>query len=869
MPGGLSPLSDRNIFEDGYKFLFEPLVEDDMLTVDNLRSVCQLEGMYIAPYAKAECSIKSLPRLLLDAIGKNPTNCELLEQSDIDYAIDILETCADHYYNGSLFRTQAQIRMGNGPITAPEKCIGKIKFIHEFLYYLVPIGYYKSGDNGFRKLRYILSFTYKELTVKPEEYYEKNLQGKTVEDENVRMIAVEVPNQMDLRYHFFNKFLVDDIKVFFVLAMILVMFLMGMYTRSGILMLATVANVFFSFNISAAVYFFVCRITYFPFMNLLASLVLIAVGADNVFIFYDTWRQIRAHDDSLPLEHVIARTFSHAALAIFVTSLTTAAALFTSVISSINCVRCYGIFAGLCIIVNFILMMTFTAPVIVCIERSDRWAEANCRGCLNRCKSFDHSSSKKGFFTRLWSKTFPKLIKKFWIGFLTVLSLIGLGSIFVTFISPRLQLPEGKDMRFFPDPHYLENWDMKYSDKFSFSMQYSDIKVPAYFVFGYEELSGKWHDLNHTDMVVKQNRDFDFYSKESQTWLLEFCHKLKNQSFVSKEFRDLPCAIDAYGQAFEKYCLIPDYQDVVKPCCKKFKPPYGPKDLEACLPVAETLNHVSGMYNASNLLGKPIYDLENQVTGFFIVVVTSYEFSMSYGTMDKYYKEIRAFFDQAMKSAPLGLDTAFFSANNTFQFYDLQSAVADGTFVSIGLSLAVAFIVMLVTSLNILITTYAFITISFSVLGTVACTVLMGWHLDIAESITISLAVGLSIDFTIHYGVAYRISPYHDNKSRVRDSFAAVGGAVAMAALTTFAAGLSIIPSHILCYRRLGIFLVLCMVLSWLYSTFLFQSLCYKLGPSGNLCQITTSCDQKRKEKHEVYMARAGTLPPNKPGPEP
>ena len=53
-----------------------------------------------------------------------------------------------------------------------------------------------------------------------------------------------------------------------------------------------------------------------------------------------------------------------------------------------------------------------------------------------------------------------------------------------------------------------------------------------------------------------------------------------------------------------------------------------------------------------------------------------------------------------------------------------------------------------------------------------------------------SVAVGLSIDFTMHYGVAYRLAPDKSQReSRVRYSLAHIGSAITMAALTTFLTG--------------------------------------------------------------------------------
>ena len=54
----------------------------------------------------------------------------------------------------------------------------------------------------------------------------------------------------------------------------------------------------------------------------------------------------------------------------------------------------------------------------------------------------------------------------------------------------------------------------------------------------------------------------------------------------------------------------------------------------------------------------------------------------------------------------------------------------------------------------------------------------------------VSVAVGLSIDFTMHYGVAYTLAPDKSQRdSRVRYSLKHIASAITMAALTTFFTG--------------------------------------------------------------------------------
>ena len=94
-------------------------------------------------------------------------------------------------------------------------------------------------------------------------------------------------------------------------------------------------------------------------------------------------------------------------------------------------------------------------------------------------------------------------------------------------------------------------------------------------------------------------------------------------------------------------------------------------------------------------------------------------------------------------------------------------------------------------------------------------------------------------DFTIHYGVAYKLSKKTTSKEKMQDSVSKVGSAVAMAVLTTFASGAAMMPIRIIAYKELGSFLMLVMVFSWSFSTFFFQAICRVVGPTANFCQIS------------------------------
>lgn len=134
-----------------------------------------------------------------------------------------------------------------------------------------------------------------------------------------------------------------------------------LYTKSFILSLMTMCAIVFSLGLAYFIYSLVFKMSFFPFMNLLAVVVIVGIGA--VFIYVTIWNWAIAERTRLKslatpiasttsissdsscsesLSGLIATTLKHAALSMFVTSLTTSVAFYTNLLNSITAVRCFG-----------------------------------------------------------------------------------------------------------------------------------------------------------------------------------------------------------------------------------------------------------------------------------------------------------------------------------------------------------------------------------------------------------------------------------------------------------------------------------------------------------------------------------------------
>lgn len=857
----------------GAKFVFEAVGSDsDLLSADGIRGLCDLEERYLRPHFKRHCPLISIASIVTD-MAKKP--CSQITDNDTEPIRNLFGKCAPFYYNGTL---KDRVRPSDmKAYNIPPECVQRkgYNFVYSTFYYLANVGYMSPENPGQTNMRYAIAYMVfaESIEMDWEDFYRSYLENEEISNSYVRLAAVDLPDQEDIKYDLFSEYIYSDMKLF-VLAALLIVAIMVVYLKSIALMVAAVLNVASSFVLAYFLYSVVFRITFFPFLNVLALLVLIAVGADDVFIFCDTWEQVhRSAGTELPLDVAMARTFNHAALSIFVTSLTTAAAFFANVVSQITVIRCFGIFAGLSMLCNFFFMIVWTPSILIISVKMWDAVLRCCNSGSDQC--FRAHRWLTGLFAkinhRLFSFIFPYLIEKIWPVWLVIFIGFGLSSCFVIFVSPKLRLPTSQYFQLLDSNNILEQWDSTFQDRFQAVIDNrkgsSGGNMSLIFVWGFEPNYGGFSlNLDQTDKRITTDSSFDFYSAESQVWSLKFCERLNSAPFANTYAKSVPCLLDKFVQLVKDYC-VPPFSTMMPICCSRRTPPYTREQLEVCGPLMLYASTCSSRRNNHMFYGQMVFDDNNRIKGYVVRVDTNMRFSLSYSVMDSNYKQTEAFLKGALATAPAQMNNAFFAIEQSFfaLFYDLQRGIALGTFYSIGISLGIAFLVMFLATRNVLVTLYAVVNIGCVILCTIALIVLLGWDLNILESITVSLGIGLSIDFTIHYGVAYSLSEHSDSKSRTRDAFARVGGAVAMSALTTFVAGAAMLPSHVLAYYKLGTFLMIIMAFSWAYSTFLFQSLCRIVGPRGNFCQVPLC--SKLTRPPDVVLEANSTVASNEDGP--
>ncbi|VDM46465.1 unnamed protein product [Toxocara canis] len=173
---------------------------------------------------------------------------------------------------------------------------------------------------------------------------------------------VLVGASFNVKQSLFKRLVLSDV-LLGILAVLLVVLVILLYSNSLLFTLIISTALVLSVGVSFSVYTVIFRVTFFPFLNLLAIVLIVAVGADDAFLFLYQFRKHkqemkaallfmpRRGDDEATsddktqqrrrecLRRCLNEALSHAAIAMLVTSATTAVAFYANLASKIVVLR--------------------------------------------------------------------------------------------------------------------------------------------------------------------------------------------------------------------------------------------------------------------------------------------------------------------------------------------------------------------------------------------------------------------------------------------------------------------------------------------------------------------------------------------------
>ncbi|CAG9855076.1 unnamed protein product [Phyllotreta striolata] len=824
----------------------------DLFNLADLLSLCRLEYELIGfpiyeelciqnNYRKC-CRTWSLPNFV--AYFNMRSSCLSITAEDVENAKRILTQCSKYFHSNDL----------------DSECLPNIPFdceclrndaVYNVLNYVTSVSFLPSNETvDSDQVKEVMLFLPLACSTSIIPYYNR-ISSVTLDYNDLEIFAIN----FGIKDSLFDIYVVRDTYLMGS-GVCFVFICIWVYTQSLFLTLITILIIVLSLGISYFIYDLVFDIRFFPFMNLLATVVAIGIGSDDAFIFCKSW-EMQKQDHEAGLEQIMNNTFHHAFMSLFVTTLTTAVAFLGSCISAVTALACFSIFAGMAVITNYFLMITIFPACLVIWERScvvkgmpnfiksctltlcQKWCFLNVRLNLSSEGWCRHLNIKKYFKTKEnYMLSYIIRFKYFWC---ILFAFLSVASGYVIFVYPKVQLPTTNEFQLFHSSHLFEAYDFKYKDHFWFNHPDKNAeinyKLPLRFVWGVLPIDNGNH-LDPTNLgTLTLDPDFDMADAEAQVWLLNFCRKVRQQPFYQSMMGPLlsNCFIETFMNSMNRKCFDAFLEMDRTPCCEVSKFPFNRTVFDGCVEdeVADIYNTPPSLLN-QNMAGPKFSkdQNDNKIKALVVEYDSTYSYTMSYDEMDKFYKNVEAWMTEELKTAPKALKNGWFISD--LAFYDLQRELNASIEIAVMISMGLALVVIFLSTLNLLTSLYAVITIVSSIFVTIATLVLSGWKLNILEATAISTAIGLTVDFSLHYTVNYCMCPpeiANNREAATKYALNYMAGPAFMAAVTTGAAGAFMLPSKVLPYIQIGMFLLVVMCVSWVYATFMLGSMLAIGGP--------------------------------------
>ena len=189
------------------------------------------------------------------------------------------------------------------------------------------------------------------------------------------------------------------------------------HTRSLFLTGIGLLQIVLSFPLAYFTYALVAQLEFFPFLNFIGVFVVFALGAGDIFVAVDKWKNARLDHPTASTEQVAALALPESAGAMFLTTITTAIAFFGTAICPVAPIKLFAVFCGLLILFDYIMCVLLVFPALCIYDRKRGSSDKpNCCITCHCCRRFEAGGVRGDD-----EDAKPSLIRRVLLGFYGIL----------------------------------------------------------------------------------------------------------------------------------------------------------------------------------------------------------------------------------------------------------------------------------------------------------------------------------------------------------------------------------------------------------------------------------------------------------------
>jgi predicted RND superfamily exporter protein len=662
-------------------------------------------------------------------------------------------------------------------------------------------------------------------------------------------------------YYFMGALIIDVIlkivqqdAMLAIFSLLFVFLWLRVNTGSWFLAGVGIFEIFFSIPVAWFIFTVIFRIKYFATLNALSIFIVAAIGADDIFIFMDAYKQskYRNPDKLDSLETRMSWVYRRTGTAMAITSATTCSAFLCTLITPLTSIQSFGIFAAVVILIDYILVMTLFCTAIVIYH--DRYEDRGCFGCC--CTDFSitdpsPTATAKEALESGEQDAKGDAVSEFFrtrvAGFINVpLHRLVLGVIFLSWLGVcvwQTTLIEAtkEAEQFLSEDHPLQKSVSILNSEFPTADQDSGLKV--YYAWGLGEVDRAGVNLlldPETYGVPTFVEDFDF-NKQCQTELVTLCDKFR----TDPQYNGLLKRKSGLGMVYcfveelAAYGIKGDLEDckyVRSGDWKQEEWQIDPNDLDGIMDGFlrekscfddDGVETISARY--SNELGWDGLTMRYAAVSVESEVLNPFSQDAESVTRAEYdqFIAIAEELDQVVSNYCSG-NVVMTDLDEKFVFMNNQGIYVRSAIQSAILGVCIAFVVLLISTRVFHIALFASLSIISVLVSVTGTMVMLGWQLGSIESILIGIIAGFSVDYVVHLAHAYETAN-GSTEERIVEAFGDMGISVLNGMITSVAASIPLFFCQLQFFAKFGTFLCLTIAYSWIFANFGFMSVLAQL----------------------------------------
>ncbi|XP_076464560.1 protein dispatched homolog 1-like isoform X1 [Babylonia areolata] len=136
------------------------------------------------------------------------------------------------------------------------------------------------------------------------------------------------------------------------------------HTRSLWVTCLAVLSIVCSFVETNLIYRVVIDFKYFGYFHVVAMFIILGIGADDLFVFWDAW-EATGHQSYPSLAHRLYEAYRRSVISMLVTSVTTMTAFLSNAVSPLLATRSFGCFAAILVGIDYLSVVTFFPTIVI------------------------------------------------------------------------------------------------------------------------------------------------------------------------------------------------------------------------------------------------------------------------------------------------------------------------------------------------------------------------------------------------------------------------------------------------------------------------------------------------------------------------